>query len=155
MTTEIGLPEGRLGIRFAVVLGASLVLLGSSCRRLDIDISHRSPAIVILEGATEVRYWSEGPRREGASFAIRASPPADKALEEVRSRLDQLGWEVAALPAEGTWDEVTLRHRDGASERVRCWRQTWTRQGDALSYDLCTESAHPGLLRMLVWRRPS
>ena len=155
LTAEIGLPKSRLGIFLALVVAASAVFLGYSCVALDTDVNHRSSAIVILQGATEIKYWSEGPRREGASYAIRAQPPAEEATAEVHRRLEQLGWKVATPPLEGTWKDITLRHRDGTSEAIRCWRQTWNRQGDALSYGLCTESAHPGLLRMLVWRRPS
>ena len=154
MTNEIRMPAGRLAILSAIVFGVPLVLLAYSCRALDVDVNHRSSAIVLLQGATEIKYWSEGPHREGASYAIRASPPAAEATAEVHRRLNQLGWKVATIPLEGNWDDVSLRHRDGTSEPIRCWRQTWNGQGDDLSYQLCTETAHPDLLRMLIWRRP-
>ena len=154
MTSEIGLPKSHLRNLLALVFAMSAVFLGYSCVALDTDVNHRSSAIVILQGATEIKYWSEGPRREGASYAIRANPPAEEATAEVHRRLEQLGWKVATTPVEGTWEDITLRHRDGTSEAIRCWRQTWNREGDDLSYDLCRESAHPDLLKMRIWRRP-
>ena len=128
-------------IFLATVLGVAIALGASSCRHLDTDPSHRTSAIVVVEGATDIRYWSEGGKREGANYLMHSSPPADEALAEIHRRLAEAGWIEGPSPSGGTWDDVTRRRRDSTSEALRCWQKFWNRQGEELSYVLCTESS--------------
>lgn len=145
-----GVPAGG-----AIGVTAALLLSLFSCLAMDTNPDHRSSAVVVLGGATELRYWSEGPGREGATYAIQASPPAEEALAEVKRRLAEAGWKAVANPPDGFWRDIALRHKDGTSEPIRCWTQRWRQEGEELTYDICTESARPGLLTVGIWRRPS
>ena len=111
------------------------------------DVSRRSAAMVLLDGAKNVEYGSAGAEE---SIAYDVAPPIELAAarERIDAALRRDGWTPVA--AEKPFHYVDARN--GRREPVDSWHGTWRRGGNTLEYIV---ERHPERLHVWAGLAPS
>jgi hypothetical protein len=144
------------GLRRLLAAGACLVVFGIcavACGRLrdSRDISKRSSAMVLLDGAREVQYFDNydvtgRPEQELISYVVDEAFPATSAICHLTRQLKEAGWRATSRTDDdsGTpssylegWRVIMSRRGSPDEHHVDLWDAGWVNtDGDVLSYSL-------------------
>lgn len=118
-----------------------------ACSPVGHDVSKRSPAMLLFDGATNVEYGIAGAEE---SIAYDIAPPLslDAARQRIDAALRKDGWApvVAEVPVH------YVDARGGRREPIDYWRGTWQRGANTVEY---IAQRHPGFLHLWARLAPS
>jgi len=137
--------------RTLLMLAIAVVVAGSGCNRNSTDVRKRSPAMVLIEPASELVYYDNydergRPELEGISYLVTAPYPAAEVICEITQHLAKNGWrplqrihnDVAPPSSYVEGWRVRISGKGLANEQhLDAWDAEWVNdQGDLLSYTL-------------------
>ena len=126
-----------------MLLAAAMLAAACSGR----DVSRRSAAMVLLDGAKNVEYGSAG-AEESIAYDVASPIALAAARERIAVALRRDGWTPAAAEAPFHYIDA----RNGRREPVDSWRGTWRRGGNTVEYIV---ERHPDRLHVWAGLAPS